>query len=60
MDRSWGWKVAMVAGVTLVSLWLLVPTYYSFKMPREQRNDLNALQASLPGWAPRPGWTGPS
>ena len=52
MDRSWGWKVAMVVGVTLASLWLLVPTYYSFKMPREQRNDLNALQAALPAWAP--------
>ena len=52
MDRSWGWKVAMVVGVTLVSLWLLVPTYYSFQMPREQRNDLKALQASLPSWAP--------
>ena len=52
MDRSWGWKFGMVVGVTLASLWLLVPTYYSFKMPREQRNDLNALQASLPGWAP--------
>ncbi|MEN9799096.1 MAG: protein translocase subunit SecD, partial [Pseudomonadota bacterium] len=53
MDRSWGWKVAMVVGVTLASLWLLVPSYYSFfVLPREQRNNLEELKKVLPGWAP--------
>jgi preprotein translocase subunit SecD len=45
--------VAMVVGVTLASLWLLVPSYYSFfVLPREQRNNLEELKKVLPGWAP--------
>jgi len=53
MDRSWWWRAAIIAGVTLGSIWYLVPTYYSFfVLPREQRNDIKALEAALPRWAP--------
>jgi len=53
MDRSWWWRAALILGVTLGSVWYLVPTYYSFfVLPREQRNDLKALAAVLPRWAP--------
>jgi len=56
MDRSWWWRVAIISFVTLLSLWLLVPSYYSFfVLPREKRNDIKALQAVLPGWAPAAG-----
>jgi len=53
MDRSWWWKVGLITAVTLGSIWFLVPTYYSFfKLPRAQRNDIKALEKTLPGWAP--------
>ncbi|MDQ3264896.1 MAG: protein translocase subunit SecD [Myxococcota bacterium] len=39
--------------VTLLAVWFLVPSYYSFfVLPREQRNDIKALEAVLPAWAP--------
>src|SRR5512133_176154 len=53
MDRGWYWKVALVLGVTLLTTWLLIPTYYSLAvLDRSQRNDLALLQEKLPRWAP--------
>jgi preprotein translocase subunit SecD len=52
MSRSWWWKFGMVTAVTLLSIWYLIPTYYSLRMPSEDRNDLAKLQAQLPRWAP--------
>jgi preprotein translocase subunit SecD len=53
MARSlWG-RALLILAVTLGSIWYLIPTYYSFfVVPRSQRNDLKALQARLPRWAP--------
>jgi preprotein translocase subunit SecD len=53
MGRDWWWKVFLIAVVTAGSVWLMVPSYYSFfVLPREQRNDIQALEARLPKWAP--------
>jgi len=53
MDRSWWWRVAIISFVTLASIWFLVPSYYSFfVLPKEKRNDIKALEAALPKWAP--------
>ena len=48
MERSY-WRTAIILVVTLGAFWLLVPSVYSFfVLPREQRNDVKALQARLP------------
>ncbi len=53
MGSSWRWRAFMVLAVTLGSAWFLVPTYYSFfVLPREQRNNIKALEERLPAWAP--------
>ncbi|MFL5318521.1 MAG: protein translocase subunit SecD [Myxococcaceae bacterium] len=53
MDRSWWWKAGLCAAVALLSIWFLIPSYYSlFVLPKDQRNDLKALQDRLPKWAP--------
>jgi len=51
MERSWSWRVALVAGVALLSVWQLVPSWYYFKLPPEQRLS-EAFDKSVPGWAP--------
>jgi preprotein translocase subunit SecD len=53
MDRGWYGKLALVIGVTLATIWLLVPTYYSmFVVDRADRNNVAVVQQHLPGWAP--------
>lgn len=53
MDRSWWTRLTIILLVAVGSVWFLVPSYYSFfRVPREQRNDLKALDAAMPGWAP--------
>jgi preprotein translocase subunit SecD len=53
MDSSWRIRLATVLTVTVFSAWFLVPTYYSFfKMDRKDRNNIAALEARLPPWAP--------
>jgi preprotein translocase subunit SecD len=52
MDRVFYWKAGFVAAVILVALWLLVPTFYYFKLPAEDRNEPEKLEAVLPSWAP--------
>ncbi len=55
MDRSWWWRLALVVGVTLGSIWFLMPTYYSLAvLPREQRNNAKLLEERMPKWAPSP------
>ena len=50
MNRSWLWRFALVVAVTLVTIVLLVPTYYSLRvLPRSERNNVEALRAALPG-----------
>jgi preprotein translocase subunit SecD len=53
MDRSWWWRLWIVIGVTLGTIWFLVPTYYSFfLLPQEHRNNVKMLEERLPPWAP--------
>ena len=53
MDRTWYTRLGIILAVTLGTLWMLVPTYYSFfRLDRADRNDLVKLQEVLPGWAP--------
>lgn len=53
MDRSWYSRLTMIVAVTLGTLWMLVPTYYSFfKLDRADRNNVAKLQEVLPAWAP--------
>jgi preprotein translocase subunit SecD len=53
MDRGWYWRLGLVIGVTLLTLWLLVPSYYSlFVLDRSDRNNLALLEEKMPRWAP--------
>src|SRR5512134_2965818 len=51
MERSWYWRVALVIAVTLLSLYQLVPSWFYFKLPPDQRSG-EAYEQSVPGWAP--------
>jgi preprotein translocase subunit SecD len=51
MERSWYWRVALIAGVTLFSLYQLVPSWYYFRLPPDRRNGPEYEQA-VPRWAP--------
>ncbi len=53
MDRNWYTRLGIIIAVTLGTLWMLVPTYYSFfRLERADRNNLQKLQEVLPAWAP--------
>lgn len=52
MDREWYWRGGLIALLTLVAVYLLVPSWYYFRLPADTRNDKGALEAVLPGWAP--------
>ena len=51
MERSWYWRVALIVGVAIFSLWQLVPSWFYFKLPPDQRNS-DAYDKSVPRWAP--------
>ncbi len=51
MERSWYWRVALIVAVTLFSLWQLVPSWFYFKLPPEERLT-EAYERAIPGWAP--------
>jgi preprotein translocase subunit SecD len=52
MQREWYWRGAMIALVTLGTLYLLVPSYYYFKLPPDVRNDKVEFEKALPKWVP--------
>ncbi len=52
MERNWSWRVGLVVAVALFSIWQLVPSWYYFKLPPDQRLS-EAYEASVPGWAPK-------
>ncbi|HEY0883575.1 MAG TPA: protein translocase subunit SecD [Archangium sp.] len=53
MDRTWYTRLGVILAVTFGTLWMLVPTYYSFfRLERADRNNLQKLQEVLPAWAP--------
>src|SRR5512138_3237751 len=51
MERSWYWRVGVIAAVAVVSLYLLVPSWFYFKLPPSERNG-EAYDRSVPRWAP--------
>ena len=51
MERSWYWRVALVVGVTLFAIYQLVPSWYYFRLPADERTS-QAYEESVPGWAP--------
>lgn len=53
MDRNWYTRLVIVLAIALGTLWLLVPSYYSFfVLDRADRNNVKKLDEVLPGWAP--------
>jgi preprotein translocase subunit SecD len=51
MERSWYWRVAVIAAVTVLSVYQLVPSWQYFRLAPELRNT-DAYEKSVPGWAP--------
>src|SRR6516165_6992154 len=51
MERTWYWRVALIVGVALLSLYQLVPSWFYFHLPPDQRNG-EAYDQSVPKWAP--------
>ncbi|MBI5548575.1 MAG: protein translocase subunit SecD [Deltaproteobacteria bacterium] len=52
MDRAFYWRVGFIVAIALFAVWLLVPSFYYFRLPQEDRNNPEKLQAVLPSWAP--------
>ena len=52
MERVFYWKAGFIAAIAILAVWLLVPSYYYFSLPAEDRNSPEKLEAVLPGWAP--------
>jgi preprotein translocase subunit SecD len=50
MEREWTWRGIGIALVALFFIYLLVPSYYYFKLPADVRNDKEQFDASLPSW----------
>jgi len=53
MERSWYWRVGLIAAVTLLSLYQLVPSWHYFRLPAEVRNGPE-FEKAVPRWAPDP------
>jgi preprotein translocase subunit SecD len=51
MERTWYWRVTLIVGVALLSLYQLVPSWFYFKLPPDQRNG-DAYELSVPKWGP--------
>ncbi len=51
MERSWLWRVALIAAVALFSIYQLVPSWFYFKLPPGERLG-PAYEESVPKWAP--------
>jgi preprotein translocase subunit SecD len=51
MESSWYWRVVVIVVVALVSLWQLVPSWFYFQLPPDQRLT-ETYDKSVPGWAP--------
>jgi preprotein translocase subunit SecD len=51
MERSWYWRVALIVAVALFAVYQLVPSWFYFKLPPDERTT-EAYERSVPGWAP--------
>ncbi|HZX93821.1 MAG TPA: protein translocase subunit SecD, partial [Myxococcales bacterium] len=52
MDRAWYWKAGLIAAVTLLAIWALVPSVTYFRLPAAERNEASAFEKARPKWAP--------
>jgi preprotein translocase subunit SecD len=52
MERSWYWRVAIIAAVAVASVWQLVPSWFYFRLPPGERSG-KVYEDSVPGWAPK-------
>lgn len=53
MERGWWTRTVLIVLSTLLSIWFLVPSYYSlFVVDRKDRNNLKVLEERMPSWAP--------
>jgi preprotein translocase subunit SecD len=53
MERSWWWRVLLIVAVTLFSVYQLVPTWFYFALPPDERTG-ERYEGSVPEWAPDP------
>jgi preprotein translocase subunit SecD len=51
MERNWYWRIALIVSVAAFSVYQLVPSWFYFRLPPEQRNT-DAYELSVPKWAP--------
>ncbi len=51
MERSWHWRVGLIVAVALFSLWELVPSWFYFRLPPDERSG-ERYERSVPRWAP--------
>jgi preprotein translocase subunit SecD len=51
MERSWYWRVGTIVVVAIASIWLLVPSWFYFRLPPEARTG-KVYDESVPRWAP--------
>ncbi|BDG01816.1 protein translocase subunit SecD [Anaeromyxobacter oryzae] len=51
MERSWYWRVALIGAVALLSIYQLVPSWFYFRLPPDQRAT-ETYDTSVPKWAP--------
>ena len=51
MERNWYWRVALIVVVAVGAVYLLVPSWFYFRLSPDQRNG-EAYDKSVPRWAP--------
>lgn len=51
--KSLRWRLMLIAGLTLFSIYILIPTGIYMSQPAELRNDQDHMDKVLPGWLPK-------
>jgi preprotein translocase subunit SecD len=51
MERNWYWRVALIVVVAVLAVYTLVPSWFYFRLPPDERNG-EAYDKSVPHWAP--------
>jgi preprotein translocase subunit SecD len=51
--KSLRWRLMLIAGLTLFSIYILIPTGIYMSQPAELRNDQDHMSAILPRWLPK-------
>ncbi|HTP27841.1 MAG TPA: protein translocase subunit SecD [Anaeromyxobacteraceae bacterium] len=53
MDRNWYFRLSLILGVLVFSVYQLVPSWFYFRLSPEKRNS-SVYEKSVPRWAPNP------